>query len=116
MVFPLLFPLGDLGWSTGYNKHPNEKKNCFNEKTKYLNEKNKYLNEKNKYPDKKNKCPNEKKKHVQYYLYRLSYRPKNFSPILSGGRLTQQCFCFLKEKAGNGEIFRPRDFDDFRHF
>ena len=94
MVFPLLFPLGDLGWSTGYNKHPNEKKKCFNEK-------NKYLNEKNKCPDKKNKCPNKKKKHdnekrcltiLQYYLYRLSYRSKNFSPILFGGRLTQQYF------------------------
>ena len=56
MVFPLLFPLGDLRWSTGYNKHPNAKKKCFNEKTKYLNEKNKY-------PDKKNKCPNKKEKH-----------------------------------------------------
>ena len=94
MVFPLLFPLGDLEWSTSYNKNPNEKKKCFNEKTKYLNEKNKY-------PDKKNKCPNEKKKHdnektcltiLQYYLYRLSYRQKNFSPILFGGRLTQQYF------------------------
>ena len=29
MVFPLLFPLGDVGWSTGYNKHPNEKKEMF---------------------------------------------------------------------------------------
>ena len=91
---PLLFPLGDLGWRTGYNKHPNEKQKCFNEKMKYLNEKNKY-------PDKKNKCPNEKKKHdnekkcltiFQYYLYRLSYRPKNFSLKLFGGRLTQQYF------------------------
>ena len=93
MVFALLFPLGDLGWSF-YNKHPNEKQKCFNEKTKYLNEKNKY-------PDKNNKWPNEKKKHdnektcltiLQYYLYRLSYRPKNFSPILFGGSLTQQYF------------------------
>ena len=31
---------------------------------------------------------------LQYYLYRLSYRPneKNFSPLLFAGRLTQQYF------------------------
>ena len=60
MVFSLLFPLGDFGWSTGYNKHPNEKKKCFNEKTKYLTEKNKYINEKNKYLNEKNKYPDKK--------------------------------------------------------
>ena len=87
MVFPLLFPLGDLGWSIGYNKHPEEK--------------TKYSNEKHKSPNKKNKCLNKKNKTVlentcltilQYYLYRLSYRPRNFSPLLFGGRLTQQYF------------------------
>lgn len=63
MVFPLLFPLGDLGWSTNYlqNYQLKEKKNLTL---------------------------------LQYYLYRLAYRPniKNFSPLLYAGRLTQQFF------------------------
>ena len=60
MVFPLLFPLGDLGWSIGYTKKPNEK---------------------------------EKLTILQYYSYRLAYRPNDkFSPLLYSGRLTQQYF------------------------
>ena len=84
IVFPIFFPSGDLGWSIGYNKTPNASKN--KNSIEY------------------NKTSNTKKKKVlgiqqhltalQYYSYRLSYRPneKNFSPLLYGGRLTQQFF------------------------
>ena len=34
MVFPLLFPLGDLAWSIGYTKHPNLNKNINKKKEK----------------------------------------------------------------------------------
>ena len=61
MVFPLLFPSGDLGWSIGYLKKPNVTENLTT---------------------------------LQYYLYRLAYRPncKIFNPLLYSGRLTQQFF------------------------
>ena len=59
MVFPLMLPSGDLGWSIGHSKKPDSL---------------------------------EKLSTLQHYSYRLAYRPnsKNFSPLLFGGRLTQQ--------------------------
>ena len=30
--------------------------------------------------------------------------------------VSNNIFAFSKRKHGNGEIFRPRDFDDFRYF
>ena len=32
------------------------------------------------------------------------------------GHVPFSSIAFSKRKLGNGEIFRPRDFDDFRHF
>ena len=78
MIFPLLFPAGDLGWSTNHPKHPKSK--------------------------------NGNLSIFQYYLYRLSYRPnsKNFSPLLYGGRLTQQFFihAYIMMESNRMNFFR----------
>ena len=39
----------------------------------------------------------------------------HFPPLYTHS-LTSPHFAFSKRKLGTGEIFRPRDFDDFRHF
>lgn len=84
MVFPILFPSGDLGWSFGYTKHDttsNYTKNIENVEKSYKKKtKIKRLSKYNKITA------------LQYYSHRLSYRPNIFNPLLIAGRLTQQFF------------------------
>ena len=77
MFFPIMFPLGDVGWSTGYNKKPTANVEKITKKDIIDTSKPKV---------------NENFTALQYYLFKLSYRPdaNNLSPLLYGGRLTQQ--------------------------
>lgn len=84
MVFPLFFPSGDLGWSIGYSKKPDSK-------SKQIYDVDDLITDEEKKNSKRNL---ENLTILQYYAYRLSYRPniKDFSPLLFGGKLTQQYF------------------------
>lgn len=89
MVFPLLFPRGDLGWSLFYHKNDTIQK-----LKKKKGEREKYLSV------------------LQYYAYRLSYRPNstNFSPLLYAGRLTQQYFlhAYILVESNRMNFFRAK--------
>ena len=78
MVFPLLFPSGDLGWSIRYKKHPR-----FNRHIDDIKENNDSLQSKN-----------HSLSILQFYSYRLAFKPnqEQFNPLLYAGKLTQQFF------------------------
>lgn len=63
MVFPLLFPSGDLGWSTNYKKKHNGSENDYVSVLRYY-----------------------------AYRIAFRPKIENFNPILSSGRLSQQFF------------------------
>ena len=88
MVFPLLFPSDDLGWSIGYDKKPIIEKEIDYNLRKKESRKLENITENSDIKNSNDLTT------LQYYSYRLSYRPEiiNFSPLVFAGRLTKQYF------------------------
>ena len=94
MVFPVLFPSGDLGQSIGYNKKPKVNvDNIYNTESfiDTLKSNGKIYNTENFLDTPKSTKKSKILTTLQYYSYRLSYRPhsKNFSYLVFSRRLTQ---------------------------